>query len=76
MFLLIWISRRYTERLKSGDIFLVYLIVYPVGRFFLDFLRLDASMVAGININQTIMGIVALFSAGFLYFRQRKVSKS
>ncbi len=74
MFLLIWISRRYAERLKSGDIFLVYLIVYPVGRFFLDFLRLDASLIGGININQTIMGIVALCSAGFLYFRHRKVS--
>ena len=76
MFLLIWISRRYSERLKSGDIFLVYLIVYPVGRFFLDFLRLDAALVGGININQTIMGIVALCSAGFLYFRHRKVNYS
>jgi len=73
MFLLIWISRRYADRLRTGDIFLVYLIVYPVGRFFLDFLRLDASMVGGININQTIMGVVALCSAGFLYFRHRKV---
>jgi len=74
MFLLIWISQRYADRLRTGDIFLVYLIVYPVGRFFLDFLRLDASMVGGININQTIMGVVALCSAGFLYFRHRKVS--
>jgi phosphatidylglycerol:prolipoprotein diacylglycerol transferase len=73
MFLLIWISRRYADRLRTGDIFLVYLIMYPVGRFFLDFLRLDASMVGGININQTIMGVVALCSAGFLYFRHRKV---
>jgi phosphatidylglycerol:prolipoprotein diacylglycerol transferase len=68
-----WISRRYADRLKSGDIFLVYLIVYPVGRFLLEFLRLDASMVGGFNINQTIMGIVALCSTGFLYFRHRKV---
>jgi phosphatidylglycerol:prolipoprotein diacylglycerol transferase len=72
MFLLIWISRRYADRLRSGDIFLVYLIVYPVGRFFLDFLRLDAAMLGGVNINQTIMGVVALCSAGFLYFRHRK----
>jgi phosphatidylglycerol:prolipoprotein diacylglycerol transferase len=72
MFLLIWISRRYAGRLKTGDIFLVYLIVYPVGRFLLEFLRLNSSMVAGININQTIMGVVALCSAGFLYFRHRK----
>jgi phosphatidylglycerol:prolipoprotein diacylglycerol transferase len=72
MLLLIWISRRYADRLKTGDVFLVYLIVYPVGRFLLEFLRLDASMVGGININQTIMGVVALCSATFLYFRHRK----
>ena len=74
MFLLVWISRRYTDRLKAGDIFLVYLIVYPVIRFSLEFLRLNASMVGGININQTIMGVVALCSSGFLYFRHRKVN--
>jgi len=73
MFLLLWISRRFASSLKTGDIFLTYLIVYPVGRFFLDFLRLDASLVAGININQTIMGVVAVCAAAALYLRHRKV---
>jgi len=76
MFLLIWISRRFGDSLKNGDIFLVYLIVYPVGRFLLDFLRLDASMVGGININQTIMAFVAVFSSLALYLRHRKVETS
>jgi len=74
MFLLLWISRRFEESLKHGDIFLIYLIVYPVGRFLLDFLRLDASMVGGININQTIMALVAVFACGTLYLRHRKVN--
>jgi phosphatidylglycerol:prolipoprotein diacylglycerol transferase len=74
MFLLLWILRRYAERLKSGDLFLIYLIAYPVGRFFLDFLRLNASMVAGLNINQTVMGVVALCAAAALYFRHRKAN--
>jgi len=72
MFLLLWISRRYADSLKGGDIFLTYLIVYPIGRFFLDFLRLDASMVGGININQSIMGVVALCAGLALYLRHRK----
>ena len=76
MFLLLWISRRYADRLKNGDIFLVYLIVYPVGRFFLDFLRLDASLVGGININQTIMAVVALGAGTALYLRHRKAETS
>ena len=73
LFFLWWISRRYADSLKSGDIFLVYLVTYPVGRFLLDFLRLDASMVGGLNINQAMMAVVALCSAGALYLRHRKV---
>lgn len=71
MFLLLWISRRYADWLKSGDLFLIYLIVYPVGRFLLDFLRLDASIVAGLNINQTVMAVVAVAAALALVLRHR-----
>ncbi len=71
MFLMLWISRRFADQLKKGDIFLVYLIVYPIGRFLLDFLRLDASMVGGINVNQTLMAIVAVCAALALFLRHR-----
>ena len=71
MFVLLWISRRYADRLMNGDLFLIYLIFYPVGRFLLDFLRLDASMVSGININQTIMAVVAVCAGAALYWRHR-----
>ena len=76
MFLLLWISRRFADRLKDGDLFLIYLIVYPVGRFLLDFLRLDASLVGGININQTFMAIVAIFAAVALFLRHRQDATS
>ena len=72
MALLIWLTRRFSDRLKYGDIFLVYLVIYPVGRFLLDFLRLDASMVGGINANQTAMAIVAVVSVLALTFRHRE----
>lgn len=74
MFLLLWVSRRFAGRLKKGDIFLIYLIVYPIGRFFLDFLRLDASMVGGININQSLMAVVAVFAASALLWRHRRTT--
>lgn len=76
LFLLTWISRRLGERLKNGDILLTYLIVYPIGRFLLDFLRLDASLLGGVNINQSLMAVVALCSAAALYFRHRKADRS
>ncbi len=76
MFLLLWLGRRYADRLKPGDLFLIYLVTYPVGRFLLEFLRLDAAQVFGININQTIMLLVALLAGGALIWRHRAVRQS
>jgi hypothetical protein len=53
MLLLMWVTRRFEDSRKRGDVFLIYLIFYPLVRFSLDFLRLDASEIGGININQT-----------------------
>jgi phosphatidylglycerol:prolipoprotein diacylglycerol transferase len=70
--LLLWLGRRFADRLKPGDLFLVYLVTYPLGRFLLEFLRLDAALVYGININQTIMLVVALLAGGTLFWRHRR----
>lgn len=72
MALLLWIGRKFVDQLIDGDILLVYLMVYPVGRFLLEFLRLDSAQVAGINANQTIMAVVAILSAGSLFFKHRQ----
>lgn len=69
--LLLWLGRRYAKFLKDGDIFLVYLVTYPVARFLLEFLRLDAAQIAGINANQTFMALVA-FAAAITFFWRHK----
>lgn len=69
--LLLWLGRKYEHRLINGDLFLIYLIAYPLGRFLLEFLRLDPARVGGININQTVMLFVALVSAAALIWRHR-----
>lgn len=74
MFLLLWLGRRHADKLKTGDLFLVYLILYPAERFFLDFLRLDASLVGGVNANQTVMAGIALAAAAALIQRHRRAS--
>ncbi len=71
MLLLLWLMRQYKTRLRRGDIFNVYLIVYPLIRFSLDFLRLDASQVMSININQTVMAIVGIAAIAVLVWRHR-----
>jgi phosphatidylglycerol:prolipoprotein diacylglycerol transferase len=69
MALLLWLGRKHADKLIKGDLFLIYLIVYPLGRFLLEFLRLDSAQLGGINANQTFMAIVMLFSAGLLIYR-------
>lgn len=71
MALLLWMSRRFSDRLKPGDVFLTYLVVYPIGRFFLEFLRLDPSNVGGVNANQALMLAIALLSLAALIVRHR-----
>ena len=66
---LYWAWRRYRGRLKRGDLFLMYLIAYPLGRFLLEFLRPDFVPVFGINFNQMLMLLVTLASAAYLYWR-------
>jgi phosphatidylglycerol:prolipoprotein diacylglycerol transferase len=75
MVFLLWLSRRFRERIFPGDIFLVYLVIYPLGRFLLEFMRLDSSMIAGMNINQIMMGSIALISALALIVRHTLVAR-
>jgi len=74
MFFLLWIWRRFGDRIKSGDLFLVYLIMYPIGRFLLEFIRLDYVPLFGINFNQGFMLLIAIASALVIFLRNRKRS--
>lgn len=76
MYLLLVLERQYKEKLIPGDLLLMYLIVYPLGRFLLEFLRLDTSMVGGININQITMLVVMVIAIVMLILRHRKHKKT
>lgn len=62
MAVLLILGRKLKDKLFTGDIFLIYLIIYPLGRFLLEFIRLDPSNVGGINANQTLMAVLAVGS--------------
>lgn len=69
MGLILFIARKYDKKLIPGDLFLVYLLGYPLIRFGLDFIRLDASEVAGINANQSLMAVLFVVSLGLMIKR-------
>jgi phosphatidylglycerol---prolipoprotein diacylglyceryl transferase len=71
MAVLLWVARRFEKWLRPGDIFFMYMIMYSIGRFGLEFLRLDASQVGGINFNQTFVVVVALVAGLFLFLDHR-----
>jgi phosphatidylglycerol:prolipoprotein diacylglycerol transferase len=70
MTVLLVLGRKLKGKLFRGDIFLVYLIIYPLGRFLLEFIRLDPSNVGGMNANQTIMGIIAISALTILVLKR------
>ncbi len=74
MAVLLWAARRFEKWLKPGDLFLFYMIFYGVGRFSLEFLRLDSAQVGGINFNQYFMLAVALV-AGLLIFLNHRLRR-
>ena len=70
LFLLLFLGRTYQTKLKPGDLFWVYLIIYPVGRFLLEYIRLDPSLIGGVIANQITMAVVAVFGALMLVFNR------
>jgi phosphatidylglycerol:prolipoprotein diacylglycerol transferase len=71
MFLLLWVGRKFADKISTGDIFLSYLVTYPFCRFMLEFLRLDSSQLGGINANQTFMLFVMVAAAAVLLWKHR-----
>lgn len=69
---LLYIARRFADRLKPADLFLIYLILYPILRFFVEFVRLDSSEFGNLNINQTLSALVAFTAVLVLAIRHRR----
>jgi phosphatidylglycerol:prolipoprotein diacylglycerol transferase len=62
--LLFWISRRFIDRLLPGDLILLYLIWYPLGRFLIEFLRTDSWFFPGTPFNTVhLLSAVAVVGA-------------
>jgi phosphatidylglycerol---prolipoprotein diacylglyceryl transferase len=72
---LLWVARHFSERLKSGDVFLLFVSLYSVGHFFVETLRLEqapfliASFIRG---DLFVSGVLALGCAMILLLRHSR----
>ncbi|MEM1239387.1 MAG: prolipoprotein diacylglyceryl transferase [Cyanobacteria bacterium P01_H01_bin.26] len=75
--LLYWVSKRFGRQLRPGDLSLLYLVWYPFGRFFIEFLRTDSWFFPGTPFNVVhILSLVAVVGAIATLVLRRQFGKT
>ncbi len=69
--LIVYVSRRFADRLKDGDLILLYGMLYPLLRFLVEFQRPDAWKIGGVATAQWIAIVSVLVCGGLLIYRHR-----
>jgi phosphatidylglycerol:prolipoprotein diacylglycerol transferase len=74
---LLWVARRFSERLKTGDVFLLYVSLYSVGRFLVETLRVDHAFLIGDSVrgNLIVSGALTIGFALLLLLRHSRSSQ-
>lgn len=67
---LMWYRKR---RKRSGDIFLLYLLLYSCGRIVIEGFRTDSLYLGPFRVSQLLAGLLIVFSTVMLVVRRRKV---
>jgi phosphatidylglycerol---prolipoprotein diacylglyceryl transferase len=73
----LWVARRFSERLKAGDVFTVYVFLYSVGRLLVETLRVDQAFMIGDSVrgNLFVSGALTLGFALLLLVRHSRSSQ-
>ena len=72
-FVLRWLYLNKRHDLRTGDLFLIYIIQYGVIRFILEFLRIEIALIPGTDINssQAMTGLMVVIAVLVLVYRHR-----
>ncbi len=73
MLTLLWLSRRFANRLRAGEIALIFFIWYAAVRFLLEYLRVDNWTFFGVPMAQVISAIVIVVAIILLIERHRRL---
>ncbi len=74
---LLWVARRFAGRLKDGDVFLLYVSLYSLGRCFMELLRIDPAFLIGGTLrgNLFVAILLCLGAAMVLLLRHSRPSR-
>lgn len=67
--LLLYVGRKWQERLLNGDIFFLYVIYYSIGRFYLEGLKIDVWTIGGIPTARWITGVAFVVLLSIIIYR-------
>ncbi len=68
-FYLIWFRKNKSK--ESGEILLLYIILYSIGRLFIEGLRTDSLMIGSLRIAQ-VVSLISIIIAIYIFQRRRK----
>ena len=69
---LLLIERRFKGRIRPGGLFALYVLIYSIGRLWIETLRIDPSHeIGGVRLNVWVAGFAILASAAFFAWWQR-----
>jgi phosphatidylglycerol---prolipoprotein diacylglyceryl transferase len=74
--LLMWLGRQRRIKLIEGDLLWVYLIVYSVGRYAIEEIRVDSATVSGFKTPQLVAIITILIALVAIVLRHRPGSRA
>lgn len=78
IFIVIILCNRFKGKLcsiKEGSLFLIYILLYSTGRFFIESLRLDSEIFLGIRLAQAICVLCITVTISLLAFRSSRCSR-
>ena len=63
----VWVERRWPDRLRPGRLFALYVAIYTFGRFWFEGIRIDeASELWGLRVNEWVSAVVFLVSTAIV----------
>jgi len=70
--LMMWVARKFADRLLDGDLVSFYLVWYPAGRMLVETLRPDAWTMSGIPTAQIVSIILIIIGVVTFWYRRKR----